>query len=188
MLERKDRIIGGVTRPAMSAPVAVFLSVVLAAAWCVQPVVAQGPGSGSAERTAEAALAQGVHTEAARADQKDHPPHTRPAETPASVAALADRIVMVMPAVYSANDAWIAAARARIAEQLIALDVAPDQAAAQAAQLTADDLEVLLANPDMMQRAGSAGQLEKTVILAAIVIGVIVLIGVAAGSGGLSTG
>jgi hypothetical protein len=61
--------------------------------------------------------------------------------------------------------------RRQIAEQLVEIGRAPDQAAEAAGRLTAADLEVLLAHPEMMQAAGG---LEMTV-------GVLVVIGVIVG-------
>ena len=61
--------------------------------------------------------------------------------------------------------------RRQIAEQLVEIGRAPDQAGEAAGRLTDADLEVLLAHPEMMQAAGG---LEMT-------IGVLVVIGVIVG-------
>ncbi|MHC4127360.1 MAG: hypothetical protein ACYSUA_04180 [Planctomycetota bacterium] len=66
--------------------------------------------------------------------------------------------------------------RERISRQLIEIGRAPEPAREAAARLTADDLEVLLANPEMMQAAGGAqtemalGVLLLLVLIVALVV------------------
>jgi hypothetical protein len=63
--------------------------------------------------------------------------------------------------------------RARIAERLVELGRPAGDARQAAARLTAQDLEVLLAHPDMMQAAGGVG-LEMS-------IGVVLVVGLIVG-------
>jgi hypothetical protein len=67
--------------------------------------------------------------------------------------------------------------RVRIAQQLVEIGRTPHHAQDAAGRLTTDDLEVLLANPEMMQAAGDVG-LEMT-IGTILVIGIIVGLAVA---------
>ena len=65
-----------------------------------------------------------------------------------------------------------AGAREQISRQLVGIGRLPESAQAAACRLTAEDLEVLLANPDMMQAAGGA-QVDMT-IGALLLVGLIV--------------
>lgn len=60
----------------------------------------------------------------------------------------------------------------RIASQLIEMGYATQSAENMASQLTQDDLQVLLANPGMMQRAGASDP-----ILIAVIVGVLIVAG-----------
>ncbi len=66
--------------------------------------------------------------------------------------------------------------------QLLDLDYEPDAARDAAARLTEQDLEVLLANPGMMQRAGSAWLSIEALIFAGLIIGGIVALAIASDS------
>ena len=78
--------------------------------------------------------------------------------------------------------AVIETGQATIAGQLVELGRAPDVARAAASRLTAEDLEVFLANPEMMQAAG--GNIVWGVMLGALVVGGVIALA-AAGNGTL---
>ena len=70
--------------------------------------------------------------------------------------------------------------RGQISRELIEIGYTPDRAQDAASRLTAEDLEVLLAHPEMMQAAGGA-QVEMT-IGALLIVGLIVGLAVAGSS------
>lgn len=72
------------------------------------------------------------------------------------------------------------ARRDEIARQLIDLGRAPETARALADQLTDEDLQVLLANPRMMQPAGDSSKMVLNIVVAALVVGGIVALALAA--------
>ncbi len=77
----------------------------------------------------------------------------------------------------------LAAARARIAAQLVSLRRPPEVAQAAAAALTAEDLEVLAANPRMMQEAGESGQVAFSIIVGCLIIAGIIALAAASDGG-----
>ena len=62
--------------------------------------------------------------------------------------------------------------RQHIVAQLVDLGYAPIQASDMAGELTAEDLDVLLANPDMMQRGGD------DIVVWAFIVGVLIVAGI----------
>jgi hypothetical protein len=61
--------------------------------------------------------------------------------------------------------------RERIVEQLVGIGRAPAQAREAAARLTAEDLEVLLAHPDMMQAAGGLEMTFGVLLVVGVIVG-----------------
>ncbi len=72
--------------------------------------------------------------------------------------------------------------RERIAEQMIEIGHAPQAARAAASRLTAADLEVLLANPQMMQAAGALSATAQANIMGILIVGGIIALGIAGSS------
>jgi hypothetical protein len=73
--------------------------------------------------------------------------------------------------------------REQIRQQLVEIGCyTADNAADAASRLTAEDLEVLLANPEMMQAAGGASAQVEMTIGVLLVVGLIVGLAVAGGS------
>jgi hypothetical protein len=60
---------------------------------------------------------------------------------------------------------------ARIAEQLVELGRAPAQAREATSRLTAEDLAVLLAHPEMMQAAGGAEMTFGVLLVIGVIVG-----------------
>jgi hypothetical protein len=131
-----------------------YLAAVLVAATTCQPVLATGADAGAAEaaRVAQAPL---------------------PAE--GAAAAAAEEI----PAPLAADTE---ARRGLTAERLVELGRSPDQARQAAGLLTAQDLEVLAANPAMMQAAGKMSQAMFSALMATLIAAG--LIAIAASSNG----
>jgi hypothetical protein len=62
--------------------------------------------------------------------------------------------------------------RSTVAAQLVNLGYAADVAEALAGELTGDDLDVLLANPKMMQQAGHISPVVWALIIAGVIVAV----------------
>ncbi len=73
----------------------------------------------------------------------------------------------------------IDAGRQLIAGQMTQLGYEPQAARDAASRLTAADLEVLLANPEMMQAAGALSATAQAYILGILIVGGIVALGIA---------
>ncbi len=69
-----------------------------------------------------------------------------------------------------------------IAEQLIEIGYVPQAARDAASRLTAADLEVLLANPQMMQAAGALSATAQANIMGILIVGGIIALGIAGSS------
>ncbi len=69
--------------------------------------------------------------------------------------------------------------RQLIARQMTQLGYEPQAARAAASRLTAADLEVLLANPEMMQAAGALSATAQANIMGILIVGGIVALGIA---------
>ncbi|MHC5114237.1 MAG: hypothetical protein ACYTGP_07400 [Planctomycetota bacterium] len=72
--------------------------------------------------------------------------------------------------------------RLHVYAQLVELDYAPLEARDAVAELTEADLDVLCANPDMLQRAGAMSVQTQAFIIAAIIVTVIVLLATSSNS------
>jgi hypothetical protein len=94
--------------------------------------------------------------------------------TPIAASSLTDLPAVLVPLTALAVEDQ----RSIIAQQLESLGRPTDVAQQMAGELTADDLEVLLANPKMMQRAGEI----DVIIWALLVAGVVVALVIAADS------
>ena len=81
----------------------------------------------------------------------------------------------------------LAADREAIARQLIEIGRTSDAARNTASRLTAEDLEVLLANPEMMQVAGAVSQMAVAYLIGGLIVAGIVIL-IVAGSGSVSIG
>jgi hypothetical protein len=88
--------------------------------------------------------------------------------------------VMLVPAA-ALSTAAIETQRGAIAEIMVELGEDHERARQMATELSADDLAVLLANPKMMQKAGDS----ETIIVAALIVGGIVALALAADSGSI---
>lgn len=107
-------------------------------------------------------------------------------EAPAGAAAREGEFTLAAGAVTLVLDE--PAARQAIAAQLVLIGRDPDEASAAAGCLTAADLAVLLANPDMMQAAGAADSVWIMILIGVLVLGGLIVLAATADSGFLFIG
>lgn len=83
--------------------------------------------------------------------------------------------IMLVP-ISSVSTAILEQQRGSIASQLKSLGFEAEAAATMAGELNAEDLQVLLANPKMMQRAGELDSGLEAIFWVALIVGVVVLL------------